>query len=415
MKLQNKLQTDDPRLLQYVLKEISAQDLQIVIDAIAQQPEIAAEIQELKNLYADISVVESNPADLSLSIERRKKLFENTIYKKSESSRWWSWLASFGKFRYATGGLVAATFAILVFNQSLKHEVKNSKQLSDTVSVSELLLEAPQAPPTQPAAGMPTMNEARGRGGGLAQSESPVEAAKEAKQLEPQPETIADSSGGAPIVTAASSDKAEMEQAPPMEQNVELYAAAADSVDEKSLEKKATEGRVVESPSVPNMKPTSASGSESSGLLGGAKTFAASNIATKSGASANSKDSTLLSAFGSGGVSIKGATSTVESKVKVQENNYTVQVSAEKLSLDLQIHLRLEIMKCLSQNRIGRAVDMNYDIKTSKLTHSLQNLHAVEQIIVSCISGKLSEAKLNTVNDLKSVLIKIDIEPMSNN
>ena len=119
-----KLQINDPRLLQYVLDEISSADRQLVEVAISNQSEIRAEVEELKRVYGTITEIESNPKDMSLSAERRQKLFQQTIHKNNSSGL--SWLFDLKKLRYFTGGLIAATFAFLVFNHSLKKEVRTA-------------------------------------------------------------------------------------------------------------------------------------------------------------------------------------------------------------------------------------------------------------------------------------------------
>lgn len=135
-----KLEINDPRLLQYVLNEISVNDKIIVEDALRSQPEIAEEVDQLKRTFAQIESYENEPRDLSLSAERKRDLFQKTIYKSSASAPS-SW-SKFSKWLYPVGGLVAATFAFMVFNHSLKNEVHRPMNEADFVA---------SPIPTQPA------------------------------------------------------------------------------------------------------------------------------------------------------------------------------------------------------------------------------------------------------------------------
>ena len=116
-----KLLKDDPRLLQFVLDEISPSDRIVVENAMNNQSEISAEVQILKNIYSDVSAAESVPNDLRLSAEHRKDLFAQTIDKKSFT--FFGLASSFKYWGYSAGGLIAAAFAFLVFTHSLKNEV----------------------------------------------------------------------------------------------------------------------------------------------------------------------------------------------------------------------------------------------------------------------------------------------------
>ncbi len=141
-----KLLKDDPRLLQFVLDEISSNDRLVVETAINNQPEIAAEIQLLKNIYLDVSTVESLPNDLSLTSERRKSLFVQTIDKKAFS--FFGLPSSFKFWSYSAGGLIAATFALLVFTHSLKNEVKDQIASVRPTIPADSDLAAGSAPPS---------------------------------------------------------------------------------------------------------------------------------------------------------------------------------------------------------------------------------------------------------------------------
>lgn len=121
-----KLQKDDPRLLQFVLNEISIQDRKVVEAAIFNQMEIAKEIEALKKIYKDISDFESQPSQLRLSSKRRENLFAQTIEKQGLMS----WVLVFKNWRYTAGGLVAATFAVMIFTHSLKKEVSQLNTVS---------------------------------------------------------------------------------------------------------------------------------------------------------------------------------------------------------------------------------------------------------------------------------------------
>lgn len=405
MKLHKPLQKDDPRLLQYVLNEISTQDLEVVHEAIAQQPEIAAEIKVLTDLYADVSDLQSAPKDLVLSPERRKKLFAETIYKNNESVSWFSKVASFGSFKYATGGLIAATFAFLVFNQSLKHEVKSSKNKADTERVSEVQFQAPASPPV-----MPEANEERSRGGSeVAKREAlnenfpmPTQAesneVKDQKLAKKELELPQAAPLEAPIVVAGASDKADLEQAT----ESDAVSAAVDSADEKSIEGEAIARRAVEVSSDSKPQAQTASRSNSKGLLGGSKMFSAS----KAGGSVKSKDSS--SGFGAGGVASKGAVALEEAKEKEQQDGYKIRFLSERLSFELKAQMRTKILKCLSVHKIGRAFHLTYDAKNLKWDHSIQNVHSIEYKLVKCINEELSEIKIIVINPDE---IKIEVEP----
>lgn len=117
-----KIQKNDPRLMQYVLNEISPADRLLVESAMQTDSEIANEISELKELIQPLNQHFSEPAQMSLSKERKQALFAQTIHAKSIKKSWWQ--AAY-RSPWITGGIFATAFTAFVFNHVLDSSRKN--------------------------------------------------------------------------------------------------------------------------------------------------------------------------------------------------------------------------------------------------------------------------------------------------
>lgn len=119
-----KINKNDPRLTAYLLNELSLAEHQLVEQAVKQSPELTAEVEILKKNLNILSSPLSKDEDLfRLTTSQREKIF-STI---SDSRP--NWFQSFvkGPWGYGAVGLVTASFALMVFNHSLKDQALDAQ------------------------------------------------------------------------------------------------------------------------------------------------------------------------------------------------------------------------------------------------------------------------------------------------
>lgn len=326
-----KLQKDDVRLLQYVLNEASTADRKIVELAVNTQPEIAAEIQDLKRLYADISRTELRPENLRLSAERKKILFEQTVYKQSSSSL--AWLSKFKNWRYAIGGLVAATFALMVFKHSLKKEVTETARIERPIILADSAMTPPAANEKRSAvSSAPEMvkehylEAAKGSGGKVAKDSS---------------ESIA---AGVPSSVAPA--------APPHEA---LY-------DESAKEAPAAEI------SMNTEAPTTAISKE---LVAKKKSF----ISSKSGASVKAL----------GGIVSRNEKELSYVKKGSVATDFTVLISSRALEAEQINSLQAKAKDCLQQFRVSQNLKIMFEVPSNKIEFTTVKPSVTEKQFAECM------------------------------
>ncbi len=131
-----KINKDDPRLTAYLLNEISTEDRLLVEQAIRDSSEIKVEIEKLKYSLGLLS--QKSPADddfFKLSKQQRKQIFDKI--SDSEPSLLQRLLKS--PIGYATAGLVTASFAVMVFNHSLKNQgYKTAEVIKEEIVATEM-------------------------------------------------------------------------------------------------------------------------------------------------------------------------------------------------------------------------------------------------------------------------------------
>lgn len=393
MTLQTKLQKDDPRLLQYVLKEISLKDSVIVEDAMSRQPEIAAEIQVLKRMFADISDFESSPTDLALSAERRKKLFEDTIYKEREKVAWTSRISQIFKFRYATGGLIAATFAILVFNHSLKNEVQYSKNKADSAIVSQV--EDRMARNVAPRA-----KDLKAEDVSQQKSKEIADRDVEKKRLESRPESAP---AEAEQLQSEATAVAESEQVFEKDSAELLGAGAETNALSDAAPTEAAKALDKEISAAPPASPATIQ----------AQTFGASKSAQLSGGSnakasgerrGNLKDDSeedLLSAFGSSGAR------RLEKSKGGRIVDYDIEILADGLASTKNEQLKAGVDQCLKKSSIKRDLRFTFVTSTSTFEARENPLTQSETDLKTCLLVLLREI------DKSVKTVQIEVKPLN--
>lgn len=380
-----KLQINDPRLLQYVLNEISSTDRLIVDTAIENQPEIQAEVVELKRVYGTIEDIELSPKNMSLSNERRQKLFQQTIYKKSSSS--WSWIFDFKKWSYAAGGLIAATFALLVFNHSLKKEVStasidtsrptipaDSDMQSDSKTVSMAESDA-GASPTQNENSIPTIDSA------------PADPPLAAAAPTPAPAPTAPTNVAVQDKDSVKDLAEEKEFAKP---EAESTVANNDSVAELSgtneklaPQKAATLSDIA---AAPEEKPLDTGSLQKKKMFAPSKQSGSANM---KGAAMAARDensdvtnSGLLSAFGSGGVRKK--LDEMKKETAIKTDSLQVFISSRALEAEQIKTMTNFINSCLQQFNITRELKITFEIAEKKYTFAQSNPTDPEKNFALC-------------------------------
>jgi hypothetical protein len=121
-----KLHKDDPRLLQFVLNEISVADQNLILKAMSEQPEIKLEIQHLRKTFSDIESLSQQPSDMKLTAAQRLYLFNKTINNAGSVGFLSKFRQSVSIWTLSCGGLIAAMFAVLVFNHVLQTQNNES-------------------------------------------------------------------------------------------------------------------------------------------------------------------------------------------------------------------------------------------------------------------------------------------------
>ncbi len=374
-----KLQKDDARLLQYVLNEISATDLQVVNLAIASQPEIAAEVQSLKNLYTDISNFESEPKNLKLSTLRKQKLFQQTIYKEGPSS--FSWLSELKKWRYATGGLVAATFALMVFTHSLKDEVKEQARF-DRPTI-----------PADSAVGSKVATQA------LVEKKS-----KDANAPEVVTEHDLETSGGGQIGQATAPQESESRSRKQLSEfgaggkrETKEESALADAAESPAANSIVAEEKLLVE-SEPALKQAEDAKAESSkDMLTKKKMFTSSkaipSIQTGKGLPAASIKSSVDTSFG-----IKGLSAVTD---------FDILISSRALEAEQIKALQASAKDCLQSFRVSQELKIMFDVQSNK--HEITNVKpsATEKQFAECTQKFVSKYLPKSIKiiyyELKSV------------
>lgn len=129
-----KIEKNDPRLTAYVLNEITNEDRQLVEKALSNSAELRTEIEKLK---IALGVLKKNTdADddfFRLTNSQRDQIF--TKIAESQPNLLQRFIK--GPWGVATAGLITASFALMVFNHSLKDQVHKGMKLDASAELAE--------------------------------------------------------------------------------------------------------------------------------------------------------------------------------------------------------------------------------------------------------------------------------------
>lgn len=196
-----KINKTDPRLTAYLLNELSNEDHVLVEEALRESSEIKEELERLKKGLGLLS--KNKPADedfFKLTNQQRQQIFDQIADSQP------NFLQRFirGPWGYATAGLVTASFALMVFNHSLKDQVTSQKaqMTKDEIVVSEVqkISEAPAATisAAAPAKEKIVIAEDKALGSPAVDDAKPTEFAADQAAASENEMALADSAASAP-------------------------------------------------------------------------------------------------------------------------------------------------------------------------------------------------------------------------
>lgn len=107
--------TNDPRISAYILNELSAEDRRTFEQELSQNSKLSEELNTYKKNISEIQTHFKNEPELQLSSDRKEALFQKMKNSKKSSFSF--------PLGWAGGGFIAASLALILFNQSLKNEV----------------------------------------------------------------------------------------------------------------------------------------------------------------------------------------------------------------------------------------------------------------------------------------------------
>ncbi len=123
---------NDPRISAYILNELNAQERTAFEQELLQNSELSRELEAFRKNISEIQTHFKNEPETQLSSDRKKALFEKINDSKKSSFSF--------PLGWAGGGFIAASLALILFNQSLKNEVHRPMNQSE---ISEADIAAP--------------------------------------------------------------------------------------------------------------------------------------------------------------------------------------------------------------------------------------------------------------------------------
>ena len=418
-----KLQKDDVRLMQFVLNEVSNIDRDIVQQAIANQPEIATEVANLKNLIGGLHDVHANPHQLQLSTAQKQKLFADTIYLNSNTRQAKSTakanIGFLARWQWLVGGLTAVAFSVLIFNKSLVKEAQsppraelNHKELYAPKEETTLAVDTPDRPNTPDRSGTvadPIPNESgivmKGKSAGghaaIGQAGDKMKAARDSENEfavseSPQavPQTVAqdrpDLADGAAVTAGAAAFK-ESDIRPDLRvAPAKTVAIPTHASDELSLEK--------DSEKKSRSKFLNSQSAQKSNTGTGFNAQSSSDVSNTG----------LLSAFGAGGVRKK--LEKAQTEISITALNTKIFTVTESLKQSV-----LAAVKTCLGDELKRTtlITMSYSPKDQKLLINLTN--GSTTVALSDVSQqKCVSIALNNLTWADAVQVEIAIKNVSN-
>lgn len=122
---------NDPRLTAYLLNEISNADRQLVEQALRESTELKAEVEILKKSLGLLqNQISEEDKFFSLTPDQRNHIFSKISETQSNPLK--RFIRS--PWGYATGGLITASFALMIFNHSLHNQVTDKAQAPTPVA-----------------------------------------------------------------------------------------------------------------------------------------------------------------------------------------------------------------------------------------------------------------------------------------
>lgn len=110
-----KSNTNDPRISAYILNELNAQERTAFEQELLRSSDLSEQLAAYKKNISEIHTHFKNEPELQLSSDRKEALFQKMKNSKKSSFSF--------PLGWAGGGLIAASLALIMFNQSLKTEV----------------------------------------------------------------------------------------------------------------------------------------------------------------------------------------------------------------------------------------------------------------------------------------------------
>ena len=120
-----KISKNDPRLTAYVLNELDAAEKTIIEKALQADPELQAEVAEIKKSVVEFSKLALPEADMALSPAQREQIFAKAVPPASTSG-WSLWTIG--------GSLATACLALVLFQQKA-HEKRTEYVITDSAPV----------------------------------------------------------------------------------------------------------------------------------------------------------------------------------------------------------------------------------------------------------------------------------------
>lgn len=139
-----KINKNDPRLTAYLLNEISNEDRLLVEQALHESVELKAELEMIKKSLGVLQNSAKSEDIFRLTDRQRRNIFSEI--SKSNSNFLQRFIQS--PWGYITGGLITASFALMIFNHSLRDQVKQKEK---SFSEGQIMATADSAIPAQKA------------------------------------------------------------------------------------------------------------------------------------------------------------------------------------------------------------------------------------------------------------------------